>query len=44
MNPLLNNIFEQPTELKKVLRSLQNEYQSDVYVVAETLKKADRII
>ena len=44
MNPFLNDIYTQPSELKKVLSSLISEYQDQVYNIAHMLKTASEIV
>lgn len=44
MNPFLTDIYSQPSELKKVLRSLLAEYSQQVRQVADMLTRAEEIV
>lgn len=44
MNAFLNDIFEQPKELKKVLLSLEKEYSGQVERIALLIKEAEEIV
>ena len=44
MNPFLNDIFSQPVELQRVLRSLLTQYSGQVRTVAKMLESAEEIV